>query len=76
MFFLRFFPIIGYYKILSIAPCVIQQILVKTTYFIYSSVYELSVYMLVPNFQFSSASTIPFGNYKFVFCDCESISVL
>ena len=43
----------------------------KTTYFIYSS-----MYMLVPNFKFSSASTIPFGNHKFVFYDCEYISVL
>ena len=27
--------------------------------------------MLVPNFQFSSASTIPFSNHKFVFYDCD-----
>ena len=36
-FFFRFFPHIGYYKILSRVPCAIQQVMV--IYFIYSSVY-------------------------------------
>ena len=41
-YFFRFFSIIGYYKINSIVPCALQQVLV--VYFIYSS-----VYMLIPN---------------------------
>ena len=44
-FLFRFFFIIGlgYYKILNIAPCTIQYVLVD--YFIYSS-----LYLLIPNF--------------------------
>ena len=41
-FFFRLFSHTGYYKILSIVPCAIQQVL--TVCFIYSS-----VYMLLPN---------------------------
>ena len=37
--FFRFFSIIGYYKILDMVPCAIQQVLV--VYFTYSSVYLL-----------------------------------
>ena len=39
-------------------------------YFTYSS-----VYMLIPNFSVSSIPLFPFGNFKFVFYVCESISV-
>ena len=39
-------------------------------YFIYSN-----VYLLIPNSKFI-LSPFPFGNHKFIFCVCESVSVL
>ena len=41
--FLRFFSIIGYYKVLNTVPCALQKILL-VIYFIYSS-----LYLLIPN---------------------------
>ena len=41
IFFYKFFSIIGYYKILNIVPCAIQEILVA--YFVYSGVYLLTL---------------------------------
>ena len=40
-------------------------------YVIYSS-----VYMLIPNLIYPSSPPFPFGNHKFVFEVCESVSVL
>ena len=34
IFFFRFFSIIGYYKILNIVPCAIQQVLVVYLFYI------------------------------------------
>ena len=33
--FFRFFSLIGYYKILSLVPCIIQQVLVCCLFYIY-----------------------------------------
>ena len=69
LFFFRFFSIIDYYKILNIVPCATQVFVV---YFIYSS-----MYLLIPNPSFIQPRLpFPFGNPKFVFYVCESISVL
>ena len=69
-FFFRFFSIIGYYKILSIVSCAIQQVLYVYLFYIQQCVYvnpKLLIYLspLTP--------TIPFGNHKFLFYVCESI---
>ena len=61
MFFFRLFPIIGYYKILS-RSCV-------------SILYVAVCLLLIPHYEFIPFPALfPFG--KFVFCVCESISVL
>ena len=66
-FFFRFFPIVGYYKILNILPCAIQYDL--AVYFMFSG-----GYMLIPNFYFtplplSSLVTISFLSVSpFHFC--------
>ena len=35
LFYFRFFPLIGYYKTLSIVPCAVRQILVDYLFYIY-----------------------------------------
>ena len=42
------------------------------------SILYSSVYILIPNYWFPSSPTFPvlYGNHKFVFYICESISVL
>ena len=35
LFYFRFFPLLGYYKTLSIVPCAVQQILVGYLFYIY-----------------------------------------
>ena len=44
IFFFRFFSIIGYCKIVNIAPCTIQQVLDINLLYIC-----ISVYLLIPN---------------------------
>ena len=63
----RLFSIRNYYKILTIVPCAIQQVLVS--YFIYST-----VYLFIPSFSF--IPPFPFGNHKFVSYVYKSISAL
>ena len=64
VFFFKFFSIMVHHRILNIVPCAIQQL------FVYMCVYvnpELLIYLFPP---------FPFGNHKFVFFVCESVSVL
>ena len=65
MFPLRLFSLIACYKILSLVPCAIQQVLV---YAMYTSVYLLSPNLSLPSF--------PSGNLKFIFYVSECLSVL
>ena len=68
--FFRFFSLIGYYKILSIVPCAIQWVLVVYLFYIQYCV------SINPKFLIYPSPPSPFGNHKFVFYACESISVL
>ena len=72
--FFRLFSIIGYHKILSRVPCIIQQVLVVYLFYIQQCLYvnpKLLIYLPL-----QPCSAIPFGNHKFDFYVCESISVL
>ena len=42
--FFRFFPLIGYYKIFSMASCAIELVLVGFLFYIYRSIYILLIY--------------------------------
>ena len=70
LFFFRFFSIIGCYKILSIVPCAIQQVLIGYLFYIQQCVYFNPKLLVYPS------SPSPFGNHKFVFYVCESASFL
>ena len=67
IFFFRFFFIIGYSNMLNIIPCAIQQDLVVYLFYIKAIYQALNL---------SSPTHFPFGNHKFVFYVCESLSVL
>ena len=69
--FFRFFSIIGFYKILNIVPCAIQQVLVVYLFYIQQCVYVNPKPLIYP-----PLLATPFGNHKFVSYACESISVL
>ena len=69
LFFFKFFSHIGYYKILSIAPCAIQQVLV-----VYLYIVVCICYSQIPNL--SLPPPFPLGNRKFVFYVYDSVSVL
>ena len=61
-FFSRFFSHLGYYRILSIFPCAIQQVLISYLFHIQQCVHvnpNLLIYPSPPHF--------PFGNHKFDF---------
>jgi len=68
--FSDYFSILGYYKILHIIPCAIQQVLVVYLFYI------LSLYLLIVAPNLSSPHPFLFGNLKFVFCICDCISIL
>ena len=70
IFFFRSFSIIGYYKILNIVPCAIQQVLVVYLFYVQQCV---SVNPKLLNYP---PPCFPFGNHKFVFNVYESVSVL
>ena len=54
--------LIGYYKILNIAPCTIQYVLVVSLFI------DNSLYLLIPNSYFiPTLLLVAFGNHKFVF---------
>ena len=65
--FSQFFSIIVCFNILNIVPCATEKILV--VYFICGN-----MHLLTPYTQFMPP-TLPFGNRKFGFCDCELVSV-
>ena len=72
IFFFRFFSLTVYYKILGIVPCAIQQVLVVHLFYIQSCVYIIPQFLIYP----FPPGPFPFGNHKFVFYVCESLSVL
>ena len=69
MYFFRFFSVIGYYKMLSIAPCAHKDLVSNLFYIQYcvSANPKMLIYL--------SPTHFPFGNHKFDFYACESISV-
>ena len=69
IFFFRFFSIIGYYKILNIVPCAMQQDLVIYLFHIQQFVSVNPKLLIYP-------SLLNFGNHTFVFYVCGSVSVL
>ena len=62
----------GYYKILNIVSCAIQEVLVVHTLAIQQCVSDNPQLLVYP----SSSSFFPFGNSKFAFYVYESVSVL
>ena len=83
LFFFKFFSLLDYYKILSIVPCAIQQVLVNYLFYISLSLYMIYIYIYVcvcvcvnPKLLIILPPAFPFGNHKFVFYVCGSISVL
>ena len=70
MFFFRFLSLIGYYELLSIVLCAIEQVLVGYLLYIRWCVY---VNFQPPNL--SLPPPFPFGDHMFVFYVCESLSV-
>ena len=67
--FFIFFSIMVYYNTLNIVPCAIQQDLVVYLFYIQQFV------SASPKLLIYSSPPFPFGNHKFVFSVCESISV-
>ena len=70
-FFFRFFSHIGYHRILSRVPCVIQQVLIGYLSYIQQCVYVNPKLPIYP-----SPQSFPFGNHKVIFDICKSVSVL
>ena len=64
--FSSLFSLIGYYKILSVVPYVIQQVLVVYPFYICSVCVNVNPQLLTYLCPY-------FGNHKFVFCDYEWI---
>jgi len=62
MFFFRFFPITGYYKILSRVHCAVYSRSSLFACFIYSS-----SYLLIPNASFIPLPAFFFGSHNFFF---------
>ena len=62
----RFFSLIGYYKILSIDPCAIWQVLVAYLFYTQQYVYGNPKFLIFPSFCF--------GDHMFVFHVCGPIS--
>ena len=52
IFFFRFFSLVGYYKMLSIVPCAIQQIYVGYLFYIQQYVYVNSKLLIYPSLPF------------------------
>ena len=63
---------IDYYKILKTVPCTIQQILFVYLFFIQQYFVSFNPTLLI----YPPPLSFPFGNHRFVFCVCESISIL
>ena len=68
IYLIFFFSVIVYYKILSTVLCAMQDLVVY--------LFLGSFYLLILNLIYPAPSSFPFGNHKFVFYVCESISVL
>ena len=71
IFLFRFFSIIVYYKILSIVPCAIQQVLVGYLFYKYIVAYFNPKLLIYPSPTFS-----PLVAIKFVFCVYAYIHLL
>ena len=71
IFFSRFFSLIGYYKILGIVPCAIQQVLVVHLFYIQQCVYVNPKFPIYPSPPFSPLVTISLFSMSvslFLFC--------
>ena len=62
--FFRFFSHIGYYKILSILPCAIQQVFIGFLFYIQQCMTINPNLLIYPS---PSLSPFPFGSHQFVF---------
>ena len=69
--FYRLFSRIDHYRVLSRVPCAIQQVLISYLFYIQQCLYVTPNLLIYP-----SPRPFSFGNHKFVFEDCESVSVL